>query len=54
MVAGSGLVADGAGRWLLLQEGGRQCRKVAASAGKSHRCRKVIVGAGKWSPVQDW
>ena len=54
--AGAGLVAAGAGRWPLLQEGGCQCRtgssfgkEVVASAGVV----VVAAAAGKWLLVQE-
>ena len=47
MIACSGLVAAGSGKWspvqdwwLLVQEGGR-------------RCRTVVAAAGKWLPVPE-
>ena len=40
VVAGSGLVAAGAGRWSLVQGSGRLCRTGSCC------CRKVVAGAG--------
>ena len=48
VVVGAGLVAAGAGRWSLLQEGGRRSWTVSCW------CRKEIVAAGKRSLMQDW
>ena len=54
IAAGAELVAAGARRWSLLQEGGRRCRtgscfcrEVVADAGV------VVAATGKWSPVQE-
>ena len=69
VVADSGLVAAGVGRWsliqnwyLLVQEGGRWFRTGSCWCKTgSCWCRKVDAGAGlvaasagKWSPVQEW
>ena len=40
VAAGAELVAAGAGRWSLLQEGGRQSRTCSCF------CREVVAGAG--------